>query len=348
MSKLLFCGAVRTLVVVAVSFMCTAVAGSIVEAQVLDAPVCPAGGYIGRGPDPTKIAQDGCQKALDLFQYLAPQLALSLTGGNATSRSGGTIGKPGRVAIGVRATLVRGALPQATGVPLTPYGAQRSMFETRTQVFAIPNADLAVGLFNGFQVGPVRTAMVDALASATYIPEFQIGDVSITTSGSAFKFGLGARLGIVQETSRIPGVAATIVRRGLPIMGVDVGAGLDTLHLRDLSFSTTAWRLVLTKRLGFIQVMTGAGIDKYNTRSVIEATVAYRPDVSTDGFVPLAVTQTLKRTNVFVDLEILRVVSISVGRSSGGEIRTFNQVNGPRADDPRMYSTAAFSYHFGR
>ena len=47
-------------------------------------PQCPPGTATPSGPDNTRIAQDACQKAIDLFQYMAPQLGGLLAGGNAT------------------------------------------------------------------------------------------------------------------------------------------------------------------------------------------------------------------------------------------------------------------------
>ena len=42
---------------------------------------CPPGGLKANGdPDNTRIAQDACQKAIDLFQYVAPQLGAVLAG----------------------------------------------------------------------------------------------------------------------------------------------------------------------------------------------------------------------------------------------------------------------------
>src|SRR5205823_2689698 len=39
-----------------------------------------------------QISQDACQQAIDLFQYMAPQLGAAITGGNATLGQGGTLG----------------------------------------------------------------------------------------------------------------------------------------------------------------------------------------------------------------------------------------------------------------
>src|SRR5829696_4699902 len=56
--------------------------------------------------------QDACQKAVDMFQFMAPQLGTSIAGGAAIQGSGGTLGGLGHFSVGLRANAVSGALPQ--------------------------------------------------------------------------------------------------------------------------------------------------------------------------------------------------------------------------------------------
>src|SRR5674476_112200 len=84
----------------------------VATAQGVD-PQCPPGSTNGLGePDNTKIAQDACQKAIDLFKYLAPQLGAVLAGGTPTQGISGTLGGPGHFSFGIRANALRGSLPQ--------------------------------------------------------------------------------------------------------------------------------------------------------------------------------------------------------------------------------------------
>ena len=48
--------------------------------------------------------QDACQKLIDLFDFMAPQLGTALAGGNPLIGQGGDYGRAGRLTIGLRAT----------------------------------------------------------------------------------------------------------------------------------------------------------------------------------------------------------------------------------------------------
>ncbi|MEO7103683.1 MAG: hypothetical protein ABI311_09895, partial [Gemmatimonadaceae bacterium] len=43
------------------------------------------------------VTQDVCQKTIDFFQFVAPQLGTIIAGGNATLGVGGTLGGPGHI-----------------------------------------------------------------------------------------------------------------------------------------------------------------------------------------------------------------------------------------------------------
>ena len=80
-------------------------------------PQCPPGSLDSNGdPDNTMIAQDACQKAIDLFKYMSPQLGAVLAGGNPTQGVSGAFGKIGRFSIGIRANALNGSLPEVDRV----------------------------------------------------------------------------------------------------------------------------------------------------------------------------------------------------------------------------------------
>jgi hypothetical protein len=56
-------------------------------------------------------AQDGCEKARDLFLYMAPQLGTAISGGSHTLGIGTTLGGFPHFAIALRANAVMGDLP---------------------------------------------------------------------------------------------------------------------------------------------------------------------------------------------------------------------------------------------
>ena len=54
--------------------------------------------------DPTLLAtQDACQKGIDLFRFMAPQLGVAVVGGNPVLGQVGALGGLGDFSVGVRA-----------------------------------------------------------------------------------------------------------------------------------------------------------------------------------------------------------------------------------------------------
>src|SRR5271155_4117862 len=71
-------------------------------------------------------AADGCQKAVDLLNFMTPQLATSLVGGNPTLGQGGALGGLGHFSIDIRASGMNAQLPQGNNVGLSLTGAKAS------------------------------------------------------------------------------------------------------------------------------------------------------------------------------------------------------------------------------
>src|ERR1700693_783727 len=116
-----------------VSFAALALAATSASAQ--DTQRCPPGTVNGFGvPDQTRASQDACQKAIDLFQYMAPQLGAAITGGNATLGMAGSLGGLGHFSAGFRINAVQGSLPQVQNVTPVVTGEVRSAYDTKTQI----------------------------------------------------------------------------------------------------------------------------------------------------------------------------------------------------------------------
>src|ERR1700682_6533110 len=113
-----------------VLFAAVAFGATLVEAQGVDTQRCPPGTVNGLGvPDQTRASQDACQKAIDLFKYMAPQLGVSITGGNATLGQGSSLGGLGHFSIGLRVNAVQGSLPQVQNVTPAVTGATSSRYD---------------------------------------------------------------------------------------------------------------------------------------------------------------------------------------------------------------------------
>src|SRR6266550_218211 len=86
---------------------------------------CPAGSFKANGdPDNTKIVQDACVKALDLFQYIAPQLGTLVAGGNLTQGLTSTVGGLGHFSVGLRGDGIIASFPDIDRVVPATRGAQ--------------------------------------------------------------------------------------------------------------------------------------------------------------------------------------------------------------------------------
>lgn len=332
----------------------TVLASSSLAAQgSIDTSRCPPGTASGLGiPDQTRASQDACQKAIDLFQYLAPQLGISITGGNATLGQGGTLGGLGHFSVGLRVNAVQGSLPQVDAVTPSVQGAVSTRYETNDQIIGLPTADLAIGLFKGIPLALTNVGGVDLLVSAAYLPEFDGEGVSVRVPSGSLKLGFGARVGVLQESLIVPGISVTFLRRDLPTTNIIATTGGDSLYVGDLSVKTDAWRVVASKSLLFLGLAVGAGQDRYKSSADIRASVGPRPPFTTTRYTAAPtspIEQTLTRTNIFADLTLnLLIFKLTgeIGQVSGGEISTYNTFNGKQAADSRVYGSIGARFGF--
>src|SRR5437868_14491291 len=128
---------VRSLLVTAVGLL----VASTASAQ--QPNTCPHGTVNGLGiPDRDRATQDACQMAFDVFQFIAPQLGIAITGGNATLGQGGSLGGLGHFSVGLRANVLAADLPdvQSFARPNTN-GRQAHQLPTQRQLVGLPAVD---------------------------------------------------------------------------------------------------------------------------------------------------------------------------------------------------------------
>lgn len=317
---------------------------------------CPAGSTgIGGLPDQTRAAQDACQKSIDLFQYMAPQLGILVAGGNATLGQGGTLGGLGRFSAGVRVNALQGSLPDVDKVVPSVNGATASTYTTKDQLLPLPTADLAIGLFKGIPMGVTNVGGVDLLVSAAYLPEYSDDFIDVKVPDGSLKLGYGARVGIVQESFVVPGVSVSYLRRSLPTVSIigstaaSTGGTRDTLRVDNLRVQTDAIRLVASKSFLIFGAAVGVGQDRYESEGSISAKVAPRaitvPNGASAG--PVALSQKLTRTNIFGDLSLnlpfLKIVG-EIGQVSGGTVSTYNKFSGKQPDASRIFGSLGIRF----
>ncbi|MFN2636241.1 MAG: hypothetical protein ABR585_04385 [Gemmatimonadaceae bacterium] len=329
-----------------------ALTATSVRAQGVDTQRCPPGTVNGFGvPDQTRASQDACQKAIDLFQYMAPQLGTSIAGGNATLGQAGSLGGLGHFSAGLRVNLLQGSLPQVQNTTVAVTGAQSTRFDTKAQLLPMPTADLAIGIFKGLPLAITNVGGVDLIVSASYLPEFNGSGVSVKVPSGSLKLGYGARVGILQESLIVPGVSVSYLRRDLPTVNIAATSGNDSLYVNNLSLQTKAWRVVASKSLLFVGLAAGVGRDSYASSADVRAHVAARtvPPTSAANAGPVSLSQSLTRTNVFADVSmnlLLLKLTGEIGQVSGGTITTYNTFSGKQAADSRIYGSVGARFGF--
>lgn len=294
-----------------------------------------------RNGTPTeRAAQDACQKALDLFTFLAPQLGGAIAGGNAASGEHSSLRGPGHFSLGVRANIVRARIPEIAQHEPVVTGAQASDYHVEDRTVPVPTLDAAIGIYRGFPVGGTNTMGLDLLVNLAYLPSFTSDDVDVSISGSSFKVGVGGRLTIVEETFMTPGIVVSYLRRDLPVINVRATPGNDELRVDDFQIKTGAWRAVIGKNFSVLGVSVGGGQDRYETSALAEVTVNSAGLTFEAG--PIAAVQELTRDNLFgslsLNLPLLSVVG-ELGRISNGRLATFNTFGDARADDDLAYAS---------
>jgi hypothetical protein len=317
-----------------------ALSASGMLAQGLAESKCPLGSVSPIGiPSQERVAQDACQQAYDLYQFMAPQLGIGLAGGNATIGQGSVLGGLGHFSIGVRGNVFSGMLPQVDKFTQSTNGAKQNTLPTKDQVLGLPTADAAIGLFKGLPLALTNILGVDALVSAAYVPTITSSNVSITPRQN-WQFGYGARVGLLSESIVVPGVSVTWIKRDLPTTDIIGSSGGNSLKVLNAKVATTAWRVVASKSFIIFGLAAGVGQDTYDQSAAISATVS-QDGLSGSTSIPNT-SQTLKRTNAFFDaslnLPLFKIVA-EVGQASGGTVNTYNSFAGGRADRSQTYGS---------
>jgi hypothetical protein len=290
----------------------------------------------------TPVTADACEKATDLFGYMMPQLGTSLVGGSHTLGVGSTLGGFPHFAIALRGNAIKGDLPDISGLTVSPLGRSQSSIGTNSQVLGLPGVDFAVGIYKGFPLGVTRFGGVDLIGSLTYIPtiEDNSGGVSIKPEGSSTKIGLGARVGLLEQSLVVPGVSFSYLVRDLPTSNLTASATNATFAINNFSVKTKSWRLAAQKNLLLFQLGAGYGQDTYTSAADIA--------IGGIGSFNTSTSQEMKRTTMYGSLGInilLAKLVAEVGQVSGGDVTTYNSFS-EAADKSRLYGSVGLRISF--
>lgn len=283
--------------------------------------------------------QDACQKTVDLVNYITPQFATALAGGSATLGQGGTHAGLGHFALDLRATGVFGSMPKLSGVTFSPSGSQTSTLTSAAQVVPGLTAGASIGLFRGLPLGVTHIGGVDALISATYLPNVNGNGVAVKVSGSNFKFGFGVRIGLLEESLVAPGVGLTILKRDLPTVSITGTSANGSFAVKDYTVGATSWRLTASKSLLLFNLYGGLGQDMYSSSSTIAVT-ATNSGITTSS--TSANSMKMTRMNLFVGTSLnLLVVKLTaeLGQVNGGSAPAFKNTFEAATTKARNYAS---------
>ncbi len=294
----------------------------------------------GAGSDP--LAADACATGADFLRYMAPQLGTSLVGGSHTLGIGTNLGGFPHFAIAVRANAVMGSLPDIDN--LSAGAATPRNYTVKDQYLGLPTVDFALGLTKGFNLGVTRIGGIDLIGGATYVPEVSEQDFSVAAPDGSLSLAYGARVGLLQQSALIPGVAFSWMKRDMPTLDLSTTTdGGDQLSINNLAIKSTSWRLSAQKNFLLFQFGAGFGKDNYDFNADVAASV----DGGTyNGSFNAA--QEMSRTTMYgslgINLFLVKIVG-EVGQVSGGSAPTYHTYD-TAADAKRMYGTVGIRISF--
>lgn len=279
------------------------------------AQACPAVPVTAPAADPKRLTADACAKAVDLFQFVAPQVSVVMAGGNPSPGIGGTLGGFPHFNVGVRVNAVEGWLPRvdkaSPGLGFT--GVQASTIPVERAILPMPQVDAQLGLWRGIKLGlPIPflgiTNMlgVDALASASYVPSVNAKSSAggIAFEGGGVAIGYGLRVGIFEESLLAPGLSVSVMRRPSPTVGLTATRGSDSLSLTKATVTTTAIRVTASKTIPILGLGLSAGIGQDNMDAEAGLAYAVSPPTSLSPSGPVrgtaSTSHSTSRSNMFV------------------------------------------------
>ena len=252
----------------------------VAPAAAAQAPECDAYAAVPR-------AERVCSAAVDGTRAFHPVAGLLVSGGNPVLGSGASLGGFPHFAVTLRANGTRLVLPDLD------YDGTSSEVAKDEDLFApAPLVEAALGVWRGGRGGAFA---VDLLASAQLLPTDAVDNLSIDDDARsigdvALGLGIGARVQI------LPGVAVSVMRRGLPeIRYGDLAGGDDYSYAVDLQ--ATNVRATAGRRFSVLTVAGGLGWDKYTG----DATIAFRNPVTSLPEAPIELELDQTRWMGFLD-----------------------------------------------
>ena len=332
------------------------VAAATVSVMAMGGMALPLHAQTTSGPcsvSPAAAASSGadvCQKARDLFGFIVPQIGVAVSTGNPVLGEGGTLGGWPKRAFSVRLSAVDGRLPNKDVPISTTGGATASDFGATRAPIPMPSADAAIGLFSGVPLGLTNVLGVDLLLGASYLPSVSQGSIDVEAENGGFAMQYGVRVGALQESSLIPGLSVSFMRRKMPTVDLAYRPNNDTLSVNGTSVTSNSIRIVASKRVALFGVAAGVGRDAIegsaSMRAAVNETVlgANRNSSVTLPDLRYTTTRNTAFVNASLSLLVARLVA-EFGWSSAGTVQqTLNQFGGRQANEGYRYGSLGIAF----
>lgn len=225
--------------------------------------------------------------------------------GNAVLSEGGSLGGIGHVSVDIRAKRISRSVPRLAGTAIQTDDSAPLTDIPSTGVGATAvSADFALGLLRGLKLGrDSRIGDLDLLGSVTELQGYGDTDLHLKSSNQ-ISFGIGARIGLLAETSTLPGISYSRWRRSVPRISfraspvATADGGMMTIGVDQLDVTVNSWRVAASKKLGRFGVTAGIGRDTYDASYTYYATLDEGSSPGANG--SQSTGYNLTRKNLFV------------------------------------------------
>ncbi|MGK7312561.1 MAG: hypothetical protein ACN0LA_10035 [Candidatus Longimicrobiales bacterium M2_2A_002] len=232
-----------------------------------------------------------CGQVASTLSNVQPSVGIAFSGGAHTLGSYSTIGRRlgllPRISVTARVNGAFADVPDILGGAFDPAvtdgGTVAGMPTTGIPVLSV-QGDVVVGLFNGFSFGPALGGLgaIDLLGSVSFIPSIQDVEDAIGLDETIFNYGIGARVGILQQGLVVPGVAISAMYRNMgDVTFGDMDNPAPAAFASDLS--VISLRAGISKGFAMLDLAAGAGYDIYTSDTRLNWNLTYECPASRCG-----------------------------------------------------------------
>lgn len=232
-----------------------------------------------------------CGQVASTLSNVQPSVGIAFSGGAHTLGSYSTIGRRlgllPRISVTARVNGAFADVPDILGGDFAPTvtdgGTVAGMPTAGIPVMSV-QGDVVIGLFNGFSFGPAvgGVGAVDLLGSLSVIPSIQQVEDAIGLDESILNYGIGARVGILQQGLVMPGVAFSAMYRNMgEVTFGDMDNPAPAAFATDLS--VISLRAGISKGFLMLDLAAGAGYDIYSSDTRFNWNLTYECPASRCG-----------------------------------------------------------------